>query len=117
MASHREHAVLSERISPLHVLYKVLSGATLTIDLFVQGLAATGEVGNDEARIGTEIGRLDASNDLVHSAPASGSILELMKATHLVLARGASDIALGEPGRGDLLELLVNGETEDVVAA
>jgi hypothetical protein len=74
-------------------------------------------VRDDEERIGAEIGRLDAGNHLVLSTPTSASLLELMEATHLALVLGASDIALGKPGRSDLLQLLIDGEAAAVVTA
>ena len=40
-----------------------------------------------------------------------------MEAAYFALEEGAARLALGEPRRGDLLQLLVDGEAKDVIAA
>ena len=101
----------------LHVLDQVLGGPARAEHLLVERLAAALEVGDDEARVGAQVRRLDTGDELARAAPLAGLVGQLMEAAHRRLHPRAALLALLAPGRGDLEELGVDGEAEDVVAA
>src|SRR5690606_8549724 len=78
---------------------------------------ATFEVGDDEANVGADAGRLDAGDELAWPAPLPGTIRELMEAAHRRHPPRSAQVALRSPRRGDLQQLRVDGEADDVVAA
>src|SRR5262245_49848263 len=101
----------------LHVLDQVLGGSACAEHLLVERLAATGDAGDDEARVRAEAGGLDAGNELALAAPFATLIGQLMEATYDRLMFGSARLALRAPGCCNLEELGVNGEADDVVAA
>ncbi len=88
------------------------------VDLLVEDLAAPRQTGDDEASIAAHLGGLDAGDDLLLAAPRSGLAGELVHAAHLLGPAGlATPFALLAPGRSDGIELHIDRQAEDVVAA
>jgi len=73
------------------------------VDCFVEHLAASGEVGDDEAHIRAERGRLDARDH----RPRARRIIELMKPAHARDVRLPAPAALIAPVNGAGFELRV----------
>jgi len=77
------------------------------VDCFVEHLAASGEVGDDEAHIRAERGRLDARDHFLLGRPRARRIIELMKPAHARDVRLPAPAALIAPVNGAGFELRV----------
>ena len=76
----------------------VLGLAALAVMLFIQRAgAATGEVGDDKARVGALGAGLNAGGDALQAAATGGTAEELLVATQLALGAGRSMAATGRP--------------------
>src|SRR5689334_2704391 len=101
----------------LHVFNQVLGGPARAEHLLVERLAATGEAGDDEARVRAEPRGLYAGDEFALPAPLAGLVGQLMKTTHAGLMFGSMRLALCSPGRCNLEKLGVDSKADDVVAA
>src|SRR5262249_56979095 len=91
----------------LHVLDQVLHAPARAVDLLVEMLAPACEVGDDEARVGAELGRLDAGDHLLLARPGLRRVLNLMEAAYPANARLPAPAALLAPGLGQRIDRLV----------
>src|SRR5271157_2198748 len=94
--------------------------AAPAVDLLIEGAsAASGEIGDDEARIGAFLARLDASDDPLDAAPACRGVEELLEAADLAVSWGRLEARLGAglESFGVAAQGGVRGDAQNVIDA